>query len=63
MEKAFDDFAEIIRGSKRYEMDGTLLTITGYYTGKQITIDLGAIDRETFEGLVAQPEEDEGDEW
>ena len=57
----YEDFTEIIRGSVRYEMDGTLLHLTGYYTGKQVTIDLGAIDRETFEGLVAEPEEDEED--
>lgn len=55
----YSDFLEIIRGSKAYEMDGTLLELTGYYSGKRITIDLGAIDEEMFEALVCEPEDEE----
>ena len=30
----------ILRGSKQYNFNGTVLTVIGYYTGKRISLDL-----------------------
>lgn len=62
MTKNFRDFQEIIRGSKQYEFEGTVLTITGYYTGKRVSIDLSMIDEDTFLDIVPEDDEDEYDE-
>ena len=53
------DFNKIIRGSMSYEFEGTVLTVTGYFTGKRVSIDLGALDDEMFEQLVVEDEDDE----
>lgn len=53
-----DDFLSIIRGSMEYEFDGTVLTVTGYYSGKRASIDLGELNEEMFDSMVV----DEDDE-
>lgn len=55
----FDEFRRIINGSMAYEFDGTVLELTGYYSGKRIRIDLSAIDEEMFDELLVDNEDDE----
>lgn len=58
----YQQFKRVLRSSKRYEMDCEgHLTITDYYTGEEITLDLTAIDEEMFDQLKA--EDDEEDDW
>lgn len=59
----YKDAMEIIRGSKQFSFSGTVLEITGYYTGKSIKLDLGALTEEMLEELTPEPEEYEEDEW
>lgn len=54
-----EEFTALINGSKQYRFDGTVLTVTGYYTGKQIRLDLSKIDEEMLEALIAEDEDDE----
>jgi hypothetical protein len=51
------DFQKIINGSMRYEFAGTVLTVSDYRTGKEISIDLGQLTDETFEELVVEEQE------
>lgn len=55
----YSEFHQMIQGGLRYEINGTELTLTAYWSGQQVTLDLGAIDEEMFELLVSEPEEDE----
>lgn len=59
MENKFETFAEILRGSKRYEIKGSVLTITGYYTGKEVKLDLSRLDEEVFNELLVTDEDEE----
>lgn len=60
----YREFTEIIRGSKQYEFNGTVLTVTGYYTGKRVRIDLSMIDPDMLEEIIVEDDEDdEEDEW
>lgn len=54
---------EIIRGSKQFSFNGTVLEITGYYTGKSIRLDLGTLTEEMLEELTPESEEGEEEEW
>lgn len=56
----FLEVMEVLKGSKQYEFDGALLTVTGYYTGKQVRLDLSKLTEEMIEALT--PEDDEEDE-
>jgi len=58
----YETFLSIIHGSVRYEIDGTVLTLTGYYTGKEVKIDLSKITPDMLEEIAADPEENE-EEW
>ena len=55
----YEIFLSIIHGSVRYEIDGTVLTLTGYYTGKEVKIDLAKITPDMLEKIAADPEENE----
>ncbi len=54
-----EEFQHIINGSMQYEFDGSVLTVTGYFSGKQVSIDLGLLTDEMFEELVVEDEEEE----
>lgn len=56
------DFKRMIRGSMRYEFYDTVLTITGWYSGKSISIDLGELTEEMFEELVVEEDDEDDDE-
>ena len=57
----YETFREIIRGSVQYQIRGTVLTLKGYYTGKEVKIDLSRIDPDMFEELTEVENEDEED--
>lgn len=42
----------ILRSSKRYEMDGSILTLTHYHTGEPLKLDLSLLDPETVEAIA-----------
>ena len=58
----YNRFQRVLRNSKRYEMDCYgRLTITDYYTGEEITLDLSLMDEDMFEQLKS--DNDEEDNW
>lgn len=59
----YKDFMRVLRNSKRYEMDCYgHLTVTDYYTGEEIALDLTQMDEEMFEQLKVEDEEDD-EQW
>ena len=58
----YNDFRRIALTSKSYTCEGSLLTLTGYWCGTSVTIDLGAIDEEMFEQIVVEDEDEDEDE-
>jgi hypothetical protein len=59
----FMKFMRVLNSSKRYEMDCEgHLTITDYYTGEEVTLDLTQMDEEMFAQLKVE-DEDEYDEY
>lgn len=59
----FKTFSDIINGSVQYQISGTVLTLTGYYTGKEVKIDLAKITPEMLEEITAEPEDENEEEW
>ena len=59
---------QILSGRKMFTFDGTILTVSDYYTGDSVKIDFANMDEDTFKTLqlaedaVIQYDEDE-DEW
>lgn len=51
---------KLLNGSIRYEMDRGVLTVTGYYTGEEVRLDLNKLTAEMLEEL--QPDDDEEEE-
>ncbi len=54
---------EILQGSKEYKFEYgengmTVLKITGYYTGKEIKLDLSKLTEEMLEELIVEEGED-----
>ena len=47
----------ILRSSKRYEFEGDVLTLTHYYTGESVKLDLSLLSPETVEAIVVTDEE------
>lgn len=52
-------FLDLLEGSKEYKMEGSLLTIRGWRTSKQITIDLSVLEeyQDVFEEMIIKEEE------
>lgn len=47
------NFMQLLSSSKRYEMDCEgFLTVSDYFTGKQVTLDLNKLTEEMFNELV-----------
>lgn len=44
---------KILAGSKQYEFEDTVLSVTDYFTGDNVKLDLGRIDKYMYEGLKA----------
>lgn len=54
--KTLDEALRIINGSKQFSFNGSILEITGYYTGETIRLDLSLLDDEMLETLQAEDE-------
>ena len=54
--KTLDEALRIINGSKQYKFNGSILEITGYYTGETIRLDLSLLDDEMLETLQVEDE-------
>ena len=50
----YDLLTRILRSSKRYEMDGVILTLTHYRSGEILRLDLSLLDPETVDDIVVQ---------
>ena len=61
--KTIQEFKKIIHGSISYEIKRGVLTITGYYSGERVIIDLEKITEEMLEEIQTTEEELEEDEW
>lgn len=48
----YEEFQRMLNRSMSYEIQGSVLTITEYYTGKSVSLDLECITEEMFEDLV-----------
>ena len=59
----YETFLQIIHGSVQYEIDNGVLTLTGYYTGKEVKIDLNKITPEMLDEIVADPEDENEEEY
>lgn len=58
-----NEFAKLLQGSLRYEMHNGTLTLTGYYSGKEINLDLTRITEEMLEELIVEDNEEEIEEF
>jgi hypothetical protein len=47
----YNKIMEVIRGSKQFTFDGTVLTIQGYFTGSTVRLDLGKLTPEMITEL------------
>ena len=54
----YEEFQRMWNKSMKYEIQGSVLTITEYYTGKSVSLDLGCITKEMFEDLVFNGKEE-----
>lgn len=52
-------YLNILRGSKIYEINGTILTITSYHTGDAVSIDLAQITEDVLAEILVYDEVDE----
>ena len=57
-----NEFMQLIKGSLRYEINDKTLTLTGYYTGKEVSLDLSRITEEMLEELIVEDEEESEEE-
>lgn len=57
----YDEYIRIIHGSKRYEFDGSVLTLTNYRTGHSVSLDMNALDIDTFMEMYVSDDSDEED--
>ena len=56
----YREFKRILTNSHTFDLDTNgVLTVTDYYTGKKIKIDLYAIDKYVFEEIVCEDEDNE----
>ena len=54
---------KIISGSKRYDFDGdTILTISDYYTGDAVRLDLSRLTEDILDELIVEDEDEEDDD-
>lgn len=65
--KSIDEVMNILQGSKRYEFGYneagmmSVLTITDYYSGESVSLDLSRMDEAMLDALQYEPEE--GDDF
>ena len=53
-----NDFLRLLNESKEYSMQGSILTIRSYRTGKEIKLDLSVLEyyEEIFEEMIIEEE-------
>lgn len=49
---------QILAGSKRYEFEDTVLSVTDYHFGDVVKLDLERVDKDMYEELMAEEMED-----
>ena len=47
----------ILRSSKTYKFEGDVLTLTHYYTGESVKLDLSLLSPETVEAIIVTNED------
>ena len=52
----YSKFLSILRNSKEYSFDGTVLTVRSYRTGEEIKLDLAQLTEEEFENILIMEE-------
>ena len=52
MKQKYDLFTRILRRSKEYEFDGSVLVLRDYYNGDEIRLDLAKVTPEIFEEIA-----------
>jgi len=57
MDKAYELYQDILIGSMEYTVQDNILILTGYYSGKSVSIDLTAIDEDMFETICVDSDE------
>lgn len=55
----YDDAMRILRGSKRYEFEDSILTVSDYRTGDEVKINLGQMTEEMYEEMSCEEDLDE----
>lgn len=50
----YKDAMRILRSSKRYEFDGTQLTVSDYHIGDEVKLDLGRMTEEMYDDLSCE---------
>lgn len=55
----YDEYIRIIHGSKRYEFNDSILTLTNYRTGHSVSLDMDALDIDTFMEMYVSDDSDE----
>lgn len=60
----YDDAMRILAGSKTYEFDEKVLSVTDYNTGDELRLDLNVLTEEMYEMLKAEePDDDMEDDF
>jgi hypothetical protein len=54
--KEYLKFLSILRNSKEYSFEGTILTVRSYRTGEEIKLDLAELTKEEFENILITEE-------
>lgn len=54
----FEKFTNLLFESKQYKFDGSILEITGYYTGNTVKLDLSLLPEDVYQELIVDDEED-----
>lgn len=53
----FKEFQKLLHTSKKYEMQGSCLKLTDYYTGKTVMVNLDYLEEKSFERILINEED------
>lgn len=54
----FMKFQRLLNKSKSYTFEGSVLTITDYYTGEEVRLDLSMMDEENYNAMLQEDTEE-----
>lgn len=57
MEKQYQLLMNILKGSKRFQFEGTVLTVSDYFSGKKISLDLSYLSEEALEEILVRDDQ------